>query len=80
MTFIYGLDIDQLPSRDHRVIGTVAMEFIDQFNAEVLRQSTEVVNFYTCLRGDGFYTCYDRFDSLTGAWALVTFFAIYRYA
>lgn len=55
------------------------MEFVDQFNAEVLRQSTEVINFYTCLRSDGFYTCYDRFDSLTGAWALVTFFAIYRY-
>lgn len=45
---------------------------------EVTRQSNDVMAFFGCLQTDGFYHCYDKYDPLTSAWALVTFFAMYR--
>jgi steroid 5-alpha reductase family enzyme len=46
---------------------------------EVTRQSNDVMAFFGCLQTDGFYHCYDKYDSLTSAWALVTFFAMYSF-
>lgn len=51
---------------------------IDLFVKEALLQINEVTNFFTCLFSDRLLTCYDRYDSLTSAWSLVTFFAMYR--
>lgn len=49
------------------------------FKLETLRQSQDVINFFSCVRLSGFYECYDSYDSLTSAWALVTFFAMYSF-
>lgn len=49
-----------------------------QFRDLVEKQTWQVVDLYRCFAGEGFDVCYERFDALTSAWALVAFFIIYR--